>query len=318
MSCSALRKLVTTLAVVTVAALPLAAQAQSSEPIKIALNDWTGQWISSRIMGGVLEKAGYQVDYVKADYLGQFADLETGALAIAMEIWATTGTAALKAAVDTGKVVNLGETGMIAKEEWWFPAYMVEKCPGLPDWRALKAATCAEAFATAATAPKGFYLGGPADWGGFDKERIAALDLPFDMTHAEHEEALFDSLAEAYDKRAPIMLWLYSPHWAPAIYDGDWVAFPPYEPRCYSDPTWGINPDAKYDCGKPSGPIWKAGWAGLEDKWPGAFKAISAFSLTNAEMDSMLAAVERDGKAVEAVVSDWIGDNEARWRRWIE
>jgi len=112
------------------------ARAQSTEPIRIALNDWTGQHISSRIMGGVLEQAGYHVDYVEADYLGQFAELERGNLAVAMEIWATTGTEALKAAVATGNVVNLGETGMIAREEWWFPDYMVEKCPGLPDWRA--------------------------------------------------------------------------------------------------------------------------------------------------------------------------------------
>lgn len=64
--------------------------AQSPEPIRIALNDWTGQHISSRIMGSVLERAGYRVDYIEADYLGQFAQLEHGDLAVAMEIWATT------------------------------------------------------------------------------------------------------------------------------------------------------------------------------------------------------------------------------------
>lgn len=294
------------------------AWAQSAEPIKIALNDWTGQHISSRIMGGVLARAGYRVDYVEADYLGQFAKLERGDLAIAMEIWATTGTEALEAAVATGNVVNLGETGMIAREEWWFPEYMVEKCPGLPDWQALKADTCAEAFATPETAPKGFYLAGPADWGGFDAERIAALGLPFTPAHAKDEKELFSSLADAYARRAPIMLWLYSPHWAPAFYDGDWVDFPAYQPRCYSDPSWGVNPEAKYDCGKPSGPIWKAAWVGIADKWPGASRAISNFSLSNDEMDAMLLAVEREGKTVAAAVADWLDANESRWRRWIE
>ena len=116
-----------------------AAQAQeSSDPIKITLNDWTGQFISSKIMGEVLKKAGYNVEYVQADYLAQFAGLETGDLDVAMEIWATTGQEALKAAVATGNVENIGETGMQAKEEWWFPEYMKEKCPGLPDWQALQ------------------------------------------------------------------------------------------------------------------------------------------------------------------------------------
>jgi glycine betaine/proline transport system substrate-binding protein len=294
------------------------AGAQSSDPIKFALNDWTGQHISSRIMGGVLERAGYRVDYVEADYLGQFAALGTGALTVAMEIWATTGTGALEAAVATGNVANLGETGMVAKEEWWFPAYMVEQCPGLPDWQALKEALCAEAFATPETAPRGYYLAGPADWGGFDAERIAALDLPFALARAKDEEELFSSLADAYARQEPIMLWLYSPHWAPAFYDGDWVAFPAYEPRCYAEPGWGINPDATYDCGKPSGPIWKAGWVGIKDKWPGAYEAIKGFNITSDEMNQMVGEVDLDGKSVDDVVAAWMDANQDRWKAWIQ
>ena len=59
-------------------------------------------------------------------------------LDVAMEIWATPGKDAMDEATATGKVDNLGETGMIAIEEWWYPEYMKEKCPGLPDWEALK------------------------------------------------------------------------------------------------------------------------------------------------------------------------------------
>ncbi len=65
----------------------------------------------------------------------------------------------------------------------------------------------------------------------------------------------------AYQRKAPIMLWIYSPHWAPAKYEGEWVQFPEYTPECYTDPKWGINPDKKYDCGKPHGEIWKYSWA---------------------------------------------------------
>ena len=63
-----------------------------------------------------------------------------------MEIWETTGQEAMDASLATGNTVDLGETGMEAKEEWWYPAYMKEKCPGLPNWEALKDPACAEAF----------------------------------------------------------------------------------------------------------------------------------------------------------------------------
>ena len=111
---------------------------ESEDPIKITLHDWTGQLITSNIMGAVLEEAGYNVELVQADYLAQFAGLETGDLTLAMEIWATTGQEALEASLATGKTLNYGETGMVAREEWWYPEYMKERCPGLPDWEALK------------------------------------------------------------------------------------------------------------------------------------------------------------------------------------
>ena len=46
---------------------------KSQDPIKLTLHDWTGQLITTRIMGEVLKKAGYNVEYVQADYLAQFA-----------------------------------------------------------------------------------------------------------------------------------------------------------------------------------------------------------------------------------------------------
>jgi glycine betaine/proline transport system substrate-binding protein len=53
-----------------------AASAQeSTDPIKLTLHDWTGQLITTELMGEVLKKAGYSVDYVQADYLAQFAGL---------------------------------------------------------------------------------------------------------------------------------------------------------------------------------------------------------------------------------------------------
>ena len=156
---------------------------------------------------------------------------------------------------------------------------MAELCPGLPNWEALKDPACAEAFATPETAPDGRYLGGPVTWGGFDDERVEALDLPFQVIHAGTDAALFAELESAYQREAPVLLWVYAPHWAPIKYDGEWVEFPAYEAACYEDPAWGSNPDAAYDCGKPRGPIWKAAWSGVKEKWPTAHAAITAFNV---------------------------------------
>lgn len=287
---------------------------ESEDPIIITLHDWTGQLINSNVMAAVLEEAGYNVELVQADYLAQFAGLETGDLHLAMEIWATTGQEAMDASLMTGKTVNFGDTGMVAREEWWYPEYMKARCPGLPDWTALKA--CASEFATPETAPKGRYLGGPVTWGGFDEERVDALDLNFEVVHAGTDAALFAELESAYAREAPIVLWVYQPHWAPVKFKGEFVEFPPYTPECYTDPAWGSTPLA-YDCGKPVGPIWKVGWAGIADKWPGAAKIIEAFTISNDEVGAMVSMVDLDGDSVESVVAKWMADNSSVWKAWI-
>lgn len=290
---------------------------ESTDPIRLTLHDWTGQLITTQIMGSVLQEAGYNIEYVQADYLAQFAGLETGDLHVAMEIWETTGREAMDAATATGNVENLGPTGMQAKEEWWYPSYMAELCPGLPNWEALLDPACAEAFSTAETAPDGRYLGGPVTWGGFDEERIEALGLPFQVIHAGTDAALFAELESAVQREAPILLWVYAPHWAPAKYEGAWIEFPTYTAECYSDPAWGINPDEAYDCGKPFGDIWKVAWSGLAEKWPGAHSAIEAFNISNDEMGQMITKVDLDGQTVEAVVAEWMAANADRWQSWI-
>lgn len=290
--------------------------AESSDPIKFAMNDWSSQLINSRIMGSVLEQAGYNVEYVQADAAAQFAGLKRGDLHVQMEVWSTAQSHLFKEGVGSGKIDDLGETGMAAVEEWWYPSYMVERCPGLPDWKALKA--CAEEFATPETAPKGRYVGAPVNWGGFDDERVEALDLGFEVIHAGSDAAMFAELASAYERKAPVIVWVWAPHWVPSKYDGAWVDFPAYEDACYEDPSWGINSDMAYDCGKPRGPIWKVSWSGLKEKWPGAFHALQNFSTNNDEQAAMIAKVELEQIPIEDVVAEWISDNEDRWRSWLK
>ena len=310
------KKIITLVAVVFLSAVHTVKAGDSKDPIKMTLHDWTGQLITTNIMAEVLKKAGNNVELVQADYIAQFAGLQTGDLHLAMEMWETTGRDAMDEYTADGRVVNIGSTGMNGIEEWWCPSYMKEQCPGFPNSEALN--DCAEAFSTAETSPMGRYLGAPVTWGGFDDERVEALGLDWEVIHAGTDAALFAELESAYQRKAPIMLWVYAPHWAPSKFDGEWVEFPAYTKECYTDPSWGMNKNSSYDCGKPTGPIWKVASSQLQEKWPNAYKAAEAFTLSNDEMGSMIVAVDLEGGTVEGVVADWMTSNKSRWESWIK
>ncbi len=315
-----LRTLTTGIGAAAIAAVALAGSAfgevpESKDPIKLTIHDWTGQYITTHIMGRVLEEMGYTVEYVQADYIAQFAGLESGDLHVAMEMWETTGKQAMDASLETGKTVDLGETGMVAIEEWWYPIYMKEKCPGLPDWKALN--KCAKAFSTPETAPKGRYLGGPVTWAGFDDERVEALGMDFEVVHAGTDAALFAELQSAYERKAPWLGWIYTPHWAPIKFKGEWVEFPRYTDECYENPKWGSNTNLAYDCGKPRGWIKKVGWKGGEAKWPCAYEAVRKVRIDNETMGLMVGEVDLEGRPVDRVVEDWLW-KKGTWQPWTE
>jgi glycine betaine/proline transport system substrate-binding protein len=294
-----------------------AAAPESNDPIKIALFDWTSVNLNAKILGAVLEELGYTVEYPTADYLSSLSTgLTNGDLTVGMEFWDTTAGEAMIASDATGLTERLGALGPKAKEEWWYPLYMKEKCPGLPNWEALKDPACAAAFSTPETAPNGRYLGGPVTWEGFDDERVEALGLPFTVLHAGTDGAMFAELESAYQRKAPVMLWIYSPHWAPAKYEGEWVEFPEYTTECYNDASWGSNPEMKYDCGKPFGEIWKYGWAGMKDKWPVAYNVAKNYQLSSDELNAMSGEVDLDGKSIEDVAAAWVAANTAKWQAW--
>ena len=109
-----------------------------------------------------------------------------------------------------------------------------------------------------------------------------------------------------------------SPSWnRPIRFEGEWVEFPKYTDACYEDPSWGMNKDMAYDCGKPSGWIKKVGWKEGEKKWPCAYEAVRNFKIDNPTMGDMIGKVDLDGREVDDVVAEWMAANEATWKGWI-
>ncbi|MGB3146295.1 MAG: ABC transporter substrate-binding protein [Paracoccaceae bacterium] len=286
------------------------------EPIKLAINEWTGQHISTRIAGSMLEAAGYKVEYVTAGYMNMWQAMADGEVHAALEVWSSNVSDQFGNMQAEGQLEDLGDLGLAAREGIAYPAHVADICPGLPDWQALK--DCAAGFATAETLPSGRLLDYPADWGTPGADRIGALGLPFKAIPAGSEGALVAEIRASTEKQTPLLITFWQPHWAMSAYDMQWVALPVGEPACYDDPAWGTNPDSINDCDFLPTRIFKASWPGIADKWPAAHEILAAYQLATDQQQPMMGAVDVDGKPVEEVVAQWMADNEAVWKPVVD
>jgi glycine betaine/proline transport system substrate-binding protein len=293
-----------------------AAAPESDEPIKIVMNNWTSQNVLATVTGMLLEKMGYNVEYVPSDTQLQYQAIANGDMHFQVEVWEGSQATAFEEALKAG-AIDMGAHDAITREDWWYPLYVKEVCPGLPDWKALDA--CADKFATAETSPKGRFVGPPADWGKHYSERIEALKMNFQEMAVGQAATLWAELQAAYDRKEPVVLFNWTPNFIEAKFEGEFVEFPESEAACLSDPKWGSNPDAVYDCGAPkSGYLKKAGWKGLPETWPAAAAMLTKMSFTNPQIAAAADMVDSQGMSVEEAAAKWIADNEAVWKTWME
>lgn len=284
---------------------------ESTDPIKVVLNDWTGQHVSATIAGELLKKMGYTVEYVSAGALPQFVGISQGNLHFQTEIWTNNITDLYPKSVASGDINILGDLGLEPKEGWLYPPYMEEKCPGLPSYHALY--ECAQAFANAETFPNGRLITYPADWGTRSRDVIAAIDLPFKPIPGGSEGAMVAELKSAVTAQDPVIMMFWQPHWIFADADFNWVEWNAVDGECVEE-----SQGKDTACGFQQARVEKIIWSGAEAKWPAAYKMLTALTITNADENAAILEIDTKGRPLEEVVAEWIDNNEARWKPWID
>ena len=120
---------------------------ESPDPIKLPLWEWTGHQVSQYIAGEILKRMGYNVEYIHTAEIPSVPAIMEGSLHVSMEYWVGNNRVKFfKATQRGGGAEDLGYLGLAPRETWYYPAYVEEQCPGLPDWQALN--KCKDLFAT--------------------------------------------------------------------------------------------------------------------------------------------------------------------------
>lgn len=301
-----------------VSASALAAVPESTDPIMVIDNNWSSQKVLARVAQQLLMRMGYNTELVTLDTQSQFAAMGTGDAHIQMEVWEGSMNASFMKEVDAGRMADGGSHTATTREEWWYPDYVEEICPGLPDYKAINA--CAEKLSTPETAPNARYLSGPAEWHPEDVERVEALGLNVTIVNAGSADALFGELKSAAKRKEPIILFNWAPNWVGAAYPGKFVEFPrrDKENKCVTDPSWGTNKDMTNDCGAAVGGYLKKGlWSGFAAKYPCADELMKNIDFTGPMIDEAAALVDVEGLDHDAAAAKWIEQNKSVVDGWI-
>jgi glycine betaine/proline transport system substrate-binding protein len=295
---------------------PSAWAQDSSDPIVIPLHNWSSQIVMSHVVGDVLASAGNSVEYVTTDSQAVYESIRLGDVSLELEVWEGAFGASYDAAVAKGGIHEAGAHNAVTREDWWYPMWTKDACPGLPDWKALN--DCAAMFATPETGDKGRFLSGPVDWLKHDAEKVDALGMNFTVVNAGSAAAIWAELGAAEKTKTPIVVFNWTPNFAEAVWPGEFVTFPAWEAGCNEDPAVGMFPDKTYDCGNPANGYLKiAAWDGMKDKWPAAYAILAKVSLTNPQIAEMAKLVDIDGMEPEDAAIAWMDANPDAWNAWL-
>ena len=293
-----------------------AAAADSSDPIKLPIHNWSSQIAGVYAVGAILESTGNSVEYISADSTLVYTSMCEGDMDLVHEVWEGAFGVAFMEQVDAGCVIDAATHDAKTREEWWYPSYIEDVCPGLPDWEALNG--CASMFATPDSGGKGRFLGGPVDWLKGDQERVEGLGMDFIVENAGTAGALWAALEAASANQEPIVLFNWTPNFIEAMYDGKFIEFPTFADECRTDASWGLNPETTHDCGNPKDGYLKLGvWSGFPDKWPTAYAAVQKMNFSNLDIAQLAMYVDIDGMEPEDAASLWLADNVDRVNAWV-
>ncbi len=284
--------------------------------VKIPIHNWSSQIVGAYIVGKILGETGAEVEYVPADSQAVYQSMCEGDIDLVHEVWQGAFGENFEKVVAEGCVIDAATHDAKTREEWWYPSYVEELCPGLPDWKALNA--CAEIFSTPETAPKGRFLAGPADWLKNDDKRVKGLGINFEVVNAGQAAALWSELKSASAAKRPIVLFNWTPNFVEALYEGKFIEFPEWDAKCTEDPAWGLNKDEVYDCGNPKGGYLKIGvWKDFPANYPEVYKTVQKINFTNLDVAVMAKLVDIDGMEPEDAADKWLEENAGKWKQWL-
>lgn len=296
----------------TAAQTPLPADAPAAvarEPVVFSYLNWDSAQLQTRIVMRIVEHGyGYPVDTVVGDATSIFSALIDGRPQVSMEVWLPSED--FEAAVAAGKLLSLGKS---LDDNWQsgfvIPSYVARQYPGLRSVHDLP--EFKHVFAdSASNSGKARLMSCVTGWvcGEVNQQKLKAYGLEdsVQILKPGSDSELFNSLEDAYARRAPWLGYMWSPTRTALNLDLTALEEPPYSVQCWET-------DKK--CAYPTAQIVIGVHPSLPKRAPEVVEFLKNWDL---DAESQLAAEtwmeKNDGTIDEAAV--WFLSTNEDWRQW--
>lgn len=292
---------------------PAPASSTAARTVKLVQNTWDASRLDVAVADVLLtEQMGMTVEVTEIDEFSQWAYFVSGDEHACLEVWPSGHAADVAKYITPGEVENGGLLGPIGKISWYVPTYLLTQTPGADQYEYFQSPANTVPFETPLSGSMGELLSGDPTWTSYDADLIANLHLNLKLIYAGTEEAELAALADAYENRRAILLYLWAPHAALVKYELTPVQLPAYSASCYAK-----IPDGGVDCDYPPDPLFKIFWPGLKTQNPRAYAFLKAFTLTAEDQIGMLNLVDNQNYSLVQAAKWWIAQNEKVWTTWI-
>lgn len=308
-----IKKTISTIAGAGVIALGTSFSASAGGLLKSPVADWTGGAVMCEIIHKILEnEMGYKIKRITMPSGPSVSEgIRGGDLDYACETWPSYSTTKEKYVTEfggDGTVMKFADSGVVGVSSYYVPRYMVEgdgaTAPDLNTWENMN--KYSDLFKTLETGDKGRLIGCPvAAWECEDTKRMELLGLNYAVTELGSEAAHWAEIQAAYKRKEPFIAYAWEPHWIHASLDLVKVALPPHSDEKWPGTGWAT--DITYNYGSPK----------MVEDHPKVVELIKNFRLTNEMQAPMILAIDVDGKDMEAVVDEWLANNESTWKAWL-
>jgi len=288
--------------------------ALADKVLKSAVNDWTGGAVMCEIVHQIAERElGYEVERITMPSgPGRDEAIRAGDLDYGCELWPSYSNTIQKYVTEyggDGSMLKIADAGVIGVSSYYVPRYLVEgddaKAPNLKTWEDMN--QYSDLFKTLESGDKGRLIGCPvAAWLCDDAKRMELLGLNYAAVELGSEAAHWAEMQAAYKRKEPFIAYAWEPHWIHAALDLVKIELPEH-----SDDKWpatGWAEDVTFNYANPK----------FAEENPKMVSLLEKFRLTNDMQAPMILAIDVDGEDMEDVVEEWLAENEATWKAWLQ